>query len=353
MTILDRYIGRTIVGSSVTVLLVLVAIFTFFSFIDQIDDLNHVGYGLPQVALVALLGIPYLTYELLPMASLLGSLLSLGVLANHSELAVMRAAGIPVARTTWSVLMGGGVLVVFGAAVGEFVVPTSDNMALQIRALSGKQIRDARRLHGFWTREEDDYVHIERILPEDSVEQVHIYRIGANNQLRSTIRAARGHYSEGKWVLEDVAITHLDADGVRAEHLARMAWSSQMKPRLLNLVAQKPDRLSLWDLVGYLNFLHQNGQQSDHHSQALWLKIVYPFSTWVMVFLAVPLVLRDLQPVSTGRRVLLGALVGLGFHLTNQTLGHLGLVLKLNPAVAVLSPTLVTMALGVLLLRRV
>ncbi|MCK1890503.1 LptF/LptG family permease, partial [Legionella pneumophila] len=47
---------------------------------------------------------PYQVYLFFPIASLLGCLVGLGVLANHSELVVMRAAGISIGQITGAVL---------------------------------------------------------------------------------------------------------------------------------------------------------------------------------------------------------------------------------------------------------
>jgi lipopolysaccharide export system permease protein len=358
MTLLDRYIGRTVVGTSLVVLLVLVAIFSFFAFIEQIEDIGHAGYGLKQVGQVVLLSIPHLTYELLPMAALLGSLLALGVLANHNELVVIRAAGIPLHRTARSVMKGGLLLVLAGLAVGELLAPFTERLVSDVRALADpRQISAGRSLHGFWSREGSDYVHIERILPQDRVEGIHIYRFDDQNRLKTLSQAARGHFDNDHWILEDVDITRFGPaqvlPGVQAEHLATLLWPSQVKPKLLTFVVLQPERLALWDLVRYIQFLRKNGQSTERQQQALWVKVVYPLSTWVMVFLAIPLVLKDLQPVSTGRRILVGAATGLGFHLANQSLGHLGIVLKLSPALSVLSPTLAALVLALYLLLRI
>ncbi len=57
-----------------------------------------------------------------------------------------------------------------------------------------------------------------------------------------------------------------------------------------------------------------------------------------MVFLAIPLVLGANRSTTVGQRVLVGALIGLGFHLLNQAAGHLGIVYEVAPAISAGGP---------------
>ena len=69
-----------------------------------------------------------------------------------------------------------------------------------------------------------------------------------------------------------------------------------------------------------------------------------------MVFLAIPLVLGSAsRSVTVGRRILIGALIGLTFHVLNQASGHLGIVFGVPAAVSALGPTLLVLLIGVAL----
>ena len=83
MKILDRYIGWTIISTTLTVLVVLVGIFTFFAFIDQLEDVGHGVYTVWKAAGYVALNTPGLTYQLFPMAALIGALL-VGLMANYT-----------------------------------------------------------------------------------------------------------------------------------------------------------------------------------------------------------------------------------------------------------------------------
>ena len=85
----------------------------------------------------------------------------------------------------------------------------------------------------------------------------------------------------------------------------------------------------------------------------MWTKVVYPLATGVMIVLAVPLVLGRLGGVGIGQRILAGCLIAVTFHVVNEVSGKMGIVYGLSPALSAFAPTLLFLAVGVWLLRRV
>ena len=123
MRLIDRYIGSSVVSSILVVTSILLALFTFMGFFEELDDIGRGQYDTHQALLYILLGIPSLVYQLMPMATLLGCIIGLGMLANNSELVVIRSAGVSLTRIAWSVIKIGIIVVVALVAIGEWVAP--------------------------------------------------------------------------------------------------------------------------------------------------------------------------------------------------------------------------------------
>ena len=98
MNILDRYIVRTILGSVLLVTAVLLVLGALFIFIDEQDEIGSGRYTALEALWFTLLNLPQFAFELLPIAALIGALIGLGSLARGSELTVIRATGISIAR---------------------------------------------------------------------------------------------------------------------------------------------------------------------------------------------------------------------------------------------------------------
>jgi lipopolysaccharide export system permease protein len=352
MKILDRYIGWTIVSATVTVLLVLLAIFTFFTFLDQIDDVGRGTYGLGKASIYVLANVPGLAYQLFPMAALIGSLVGFGTLMRNGEIAVIRCVGVPKTRVVYSVVRGGLVLLLGATLIGEFIAPPAERFAHDFRAIAINDRVTFKSENGFWARDGNAYINIREILPGDQLRDVYIYEFDAQNKLRLSTHAEFARYTGREWVLQNIAQTALDEDGLKKRTLPQAAWASILKPDLLQMVTINPDSLAIWSLIKYSRFLRHNGQNAQRYEHALWLKVAYPLASVIMVILAVPMVLRASRSVTIGQRVLVGALIGLGFHLMNQAAGHLGVVYEVPPILSATGPALLMSVAAFYLLAR-
>ena len=124
MSLLDRYIVRAILGPVLLVMSVLLALGALFVFIDQQDDIGTGHYTAASAVWYTLLNLPQQAYQLLPITALIGSLLGLGSLARGSELTVIRATGVSIARLAGSALIAAALLIGAAVLLGEFLAPT-------------------------------------------------------------------------------------------------------------------------------------------------------------------------------------------------------------------------------------
>jgi len=94
MTILQRYIIKTVLTATALVVLVMVGLIFLVDVLDELRDVGTGDYGFPQALLHVVLLMPHNLYQFFPMMVLLGGVIGLGILASHQELVVMRAAGV-------------------------------------------------------------------------------------------------------------------------------------------------------------------------------------------------------------------------------------------------------------------
>src|SRR5258706_16061320 len=93
-----RYITREVLLSSFLVLAGLLALFAFFDMIRELDDLGRGNYRLTAMLAYVTLSMPSHVYVLLPAAGLIGTLFALARMSEYSEITVMRASGMSLAK---------------------------------------------------------------------------------------------------------------------------------------------------------------------------------------------------------------------------------------------------------------
>ena len=118
MKIIQRYFTVSLLWTSMLALCALLALFTFFALIDQLEETGTGSYDVAKALTYVLLITPRLAYEIFPIAAVIGSMATLGMMARHSELAVIRTSGISKISLSIILARSGLVLVAFAIIIG-------------------------------------------------------------------------------------------------------------------------------------------------------------------------------------------------------------------------------------------
>ena len=236
--------------------------------------------------------------------------------------------------------------------IGELIAPISEESAQRRRSMALTEQITLKTKYGFWARDGNSYINIRKILPGNRVEQIYIYEFDEMDKLRNSIYAKSAQYEAGQWLLNDIEQTIISKDKISNLRLKLAAWNSPLNPEMISNVAIRPQFLTIWGLINYISFLEKNAQDTFLYEQALWIKLTKPFSIIAMILLAVPLVRSNSKMTMVGQRIFVGALIGIVFHICNQTTGHMGIVYNIHPSISVTLPTVLLLVAIFLLIRR-
>lgn len=353
MRLLDRYIVTAVFSGTGLVLGLLIALSSFLIMVGQFDDIGVGRYQLVDAMLFVLAKMPKQAYEMFPIATLLGSLLGLGTLATHSELIVMRAAGVTTWRMAGSVAMAGTALALLAAALGEFIVPPSEQYAVSSKAMR-MYSRLAYSRQGAWVRDGDLFINIGRLDDRTSIGQVTLYSFDEQGRLESAARADVAEFDGERWQLGSYRESRLHPDGsVEVMRQPSQPWASQLDPELLDLFSTDTDALGGAGLVSYIAYLEANNLDAGVFLLELWRRAAALPAVLFMAVLALPFNFGALRSAGTGQRMFVGVLLGAGFFLADRTFANTGQVYGLDPLLTAWLPTLILGSITLLLVRRV
>ncbi len=351
--ILSQYLMRAIITSTALVLAVLLALAGLFEFIAELEDIQN-DYQAPQAVLYALLRLPILGFEMMPVSALIGSLLGLGALAANSEIIVMRSAGLSVGKLSKMVAGTGFVLLVVTALLGEYIGPPLDYFARDMRTESRSGQEEERVGNATWVRDGSAYLHLERVSSEFEFGSLYIYRFDDANRLKSIAQADNAGIDQAdQWRLENFRETQFANDGVQVMQSSLTMESFDVNAELLGNALAKPSSLSLRGLMSYIDYQKRNSLDSRIFETELWYRVSRTFSVMVMPILALAFVFGSLRAGGTGARLLTGVVIGLAYYLASEMLANSGTVFNLNAALIAWLPTLVLVAVTVFALSRI
>lgn len=351
-TILDRYLGRSVLFGTSLVLGVFAALFIFLVFVDALPDYGQGRFGLYELVRYVLLSQPRKLYEIFPVVVLIGTLLGLSSLALNSELIAIRAAGVSKARIIGAAMKTGLLMVVVAALVGEYVVPQAETEAQAGRAeaLAGSLKRAD---GGLWLRDGGAFVNIGEVLPDKSLLRVNIYEVAPDFQMRQHVYAERARYQEGRWYLEQVQASRIDRRQIETQREEKRVWGAGLTPQVVSLFTVRPEALSIGQLYGYIAHLQRNNLDAARYVLAMYQKLLMPLATALMIVLAAPFVFRPARSGGMAQRVFLGIVFGLAFVVVHRTLGHLAVIYGVPPLFAAVAPLILFLGIAYGLVRRV
>lgn len=342
MNTLDRYIGKSILGSIFATLLTLVGLSAIIKFVEQFRSVGKGTYDIWQAVAFTGLTIPKDIETFFPMAALLGALMALGNLASRSELVVMQAAGFSRFKIGMAVMKTALPLVLLTMVIGEWGIPQTEQFArdMRARALSGGSMLSMK--NGVWAKDGNNFVFVRRVTDDAKLNDIYIYTFDQNRNLTELKHANQASYSEdeSKWTLRQVNHSMISKDDITTSNRLSEKWETNLTPDKLGAVSLRPTSLSISGLYNYISFLRETGQDVSRFELTFWRKIFQPVSVGVMMLLALSFIFGSLRSVTAGARIVTGICFGFLFYVVNEIFGQMSVVYNMPAVFGALMPSL-------------
>ena len=310
--IIDWYIARTLLSTTVMSLCVLTGLSALIRFIEQMKQVGKGSYDMTVAAIYILLSLPREFEQFFPMSTLIGGLIGMGILASNSELVVMQAAGLSRWNIIVSAMKSALLMVIIVMMVGEWVAPVTEAKAKEIRtqAISGGSLFSSENL--VWAKDGENFVSIGEVIDRNNLRDVTVYRFDEKLALQQIISGQQANYDGQAWLLKNVEYTNYLATQISVN----------------------------------------NSQDSNRYELALWRKVLQPLTVGVMLLMALSFIFGPLRSVTMGARIIMGVLTGFGFFVSNEVFGTLSSVYQLPPLFGAAFPSAVFAFIAVYLLQR-
>jgi len=319
--VLDVYLSREYLRVLLLGVASLLAMFYIFTFIDLVDKLLRGDTTTRMLLQYFYFQTPQFVYYVIPMAVLLATLVTIGLLSKNSELMVMRACGISLYRTA-------APLIFFALAASAVLYTLQERVLAQTRRDADRLERIIRKwppqtspLDRRWVVGADgsmyhyDYFDAR----SDRFTRLHVYRLDqpswklqAITYARDATPAVRTDGEEGAtviWNMRQGWIREMPAAQPGAGEVAVKYAPFETRdvalepPKYFKSDTPDPDMMKYGELRNFISRLEYSGADVARYEVALQRKIAFPLVTLVMTMLAVPFA------VMTGRR---GPMYGIG-----------------------------------------
>ena len=357
----SRYINTQIFKA---VLFVTTGFLALFAFFDVLNDLSFTSrtantYGLGNSMAYIVMLLPGHTYELLPIAVLIGAVFVMASLAQSSEFTILRTSGLGPWRALRSLLWLGVLFTAATFLIGDYLAPRTEKLAQYYKARFEGSVTKGHT--GAWIKESinghDRIVNVQELTPEGQMRNVRIFDFDAQGFLTQLRKAESASFAEHSWQLNNVNSNLLGmGDGLPQSRVTRNHMPSEIietgiAPTMVAAALLKPDRMSTIELYQYIRHLKQNNQSADLYEIRFWRKLFYPLSCLVMIVLALPFAYLHFRSGIITTAMFAGIIVGIGFFLLNNVFEYVGNLRAWAPWFIAAVPSLTYMLASLLTFR--
>ena len=355
MTLLRTYLVMAVFRGVATVLAVLVAVTCAIDFVGQLNDVGTGDYDLLAALTYVGLRVPRTIFTTLPIAALIGGLLSLGNLAVHRELIVMRASGVSSWQLMSAVSLAGFSLAVLMVLLGESLAPSLGAYANELRTRAMHDDIALAKGQATWLRDGDRIVSLRRQAGDLGYGGgVLMFDLGPDQALNAVARADSADLdAANRWVLTNFGETLFGDDDITVRSERESTEVYGLNPDLLELSIVREDLLDTPSLVRYIDYLEANNLDAHRYLVAYWSRMASVASVVVMTVFSLPFVFGSLRSAGAGARLVVGLIVGLTYYVAGEVLTNGGAVYGLDPLVIAWGPSALLMLVTVVAFARI
>lgn len=315
MTVISRYIAASFIRMGTLCTGSFIVIYLVIDFLEKIGRFTRAQGKLHHIFLFFLNKIPEITNQVIPLAVLMGTLLTLGALARHSEITAMRGCGISMARIAAPILVAALIISCLSFLIAELVIPSSfaKTKYIQEVLIEKKNFNAFFRQQNIWFHEENLVLQARTFNPaQGKLMGIIIWQLGPNMKPVQRIEAKSGIFTSKGWLLNDVIIRSLKGGNVLSiVRKKEFPVALSLKMVDLKVLEEETNTLSLIALKRYCNKLKKGGYDATRYLAQFHSRISFPFASLVMAFLGIPFALRGGR--TSGIAVGIGISLGIGF----------------------------------------
>ena len=350
MRILGNYIAATYLKILTLCVGAFVSIYLVIDFLEKIRRFTSAHAEIKYIGLFFLCKIPGMITQVVPLAVLMATLLTLGGLSRTSEINAMRSCGISLFRITMPII---GIALLTSLATilaNEVVTPAcyAKMEYIQQVLIDKKSPNIFFRQQNIWYRDESSILEAKLFDPvSKTLKGITLWQLGPGIQPVRRIEAEQGVYDNGGWLFKNVVLRDIDnGNSIKAVTLPELQMPLGLKIDDLKVLEKGTDNMGIIALSSYCDKLRKGGYDPTRYLAQMYSRISQPFASLIMAFLGIPFALRGGRSSGIALGIAISLAIGFSYFIINSTVLSFGQAGVLPPVISAWAANAIFTALG-------
>jgi len=296
ISVVSRYISTEFVLVFLLSIGAFNVIYLVIDFFESVKKFLEHDAPLGLILQYYLCKIPIITFQTLPLAVLLSTLVTLGLLSRHMEITAMKANGISLYRITRPIFLL-AMLIAFITFFGnEYLVPYAYQRSEHIMNVEVRK-RDSKASFknlNIWYREDAGVYNFQAFEPDrNRLKGITVYLFDEDFQLVQRVDAHDAVWKQDRWRLNEVTIRRFTPKkSMTIENHPHMDFFMDITPENLRKVQKDAEEMGYTELKRYVRRLQKVGYDTTKYIVDLEIKLSFPFVNLIMVLIGIPFAMK-------------------------------------------------------------
>ncbi|MFK7872577.1 MAG: LPS export ABC transporter permease LptG [Oligoflexales bacterium] len=315
--ILFRYVLKEYTRYVFGTLTLCLFLFILFDFIHK--STGYFSKYEPSSALIAqyyFYQLPFQIMQVLPIGSLMGTIIVMVLLGRSNEITTMRAAGMAPWRVALPLFFGGLVLSALSFILNNFIIPITSKHMHYVQDILIEGQKDKSHLAASqWVKDGRRMIHFQDLdIQHGTLSNISILHLNKNFHVKKAIHAAEAIRNGHSWeLIKPKTLTFYEQKLTHAEHHSSMLLKLPILAAQLYIDKSQPDEMSLWELSQQIDRGKKYGGEVVKYAIAWHLKWAYPLASLLVSLMGLPFGYQSERRTETIRSILIAFSVGISY----------------------------------------
>ena len=293
-----------------------------------------------------LLMLPANMTQAVPIASLLGSVITMVLLSRTNEITAMRAVGMSPIQLAAPLAAGGFILSLTTFLMGEFVLPKAAQTLHLVKDVQIEKESMSDIARGVqWARKDNLLVNFREFDIETSkIFDIKIIEVRSNFKPIKLIEVPQANYltASGEWELKSPRVTLFNSNTTidRIEYPETLITKLPFDPSRIKRDRRETNELSAKELRDNIRRGEKTGMNTAAYKVDFHLKYSYPLAAFVVSMIGLQFGFRSERKTETARGVVIAFVIGISYWFVLNALRAVGRRGDVDPLIVAWVPNI-------------
>ena len=335
MKILFKYISVNFIKFYAICISSFLLVYMIIDFMGQFWKLKDRGLPAIDIFIYFLSKSPFIINQISPMATLLATILTLGILSRNSEITVMKSSGISVFQISVPILILSFLVSIFSLISGEYLVPYSNKICKKIERYRPGRDNSSRlfKRDKIWYFGRNNIYNIDLLDPEKKIlHGITILQRDDNYAISRRIDAKSAVWERERWLFKEGTIRSFGSgliDAISVSSFKEQEIDLEEKFNDFTVVVKSSEEMDFAELGTHIEKLSRMGLDYKKYMVDLMAKIAFPLVNFILPLIGIPFSLKTGRSAGIASGVGISIVIGFSYWVAMAfcvSLGHTGVL---------------------------